>query len=1386
MNKKQIKHVRIDIDASSASDAKKLIESVNAELKAMQDLSKGIGGHLKGPIKSLEKLAAMAKGSAATFKKLSNSAAAMNKSMTGNKQATNRLQSYIDNLEITTAHMKDLADESARAEKAITKIGSHSNMGTAEASIASMIDQLDAMVEILARTERHTEDMVKESIRGYDRLEDSLSHVSDQTRKGRKAQREYNDEMREGTHTSRDHENQTRRTNQAVSGLGRTSGRAGKHLAKMSGGGFGIVGVYATIAANVYALSEAFRVLSEAANLDRLLGQTASFSAAVSGVNVKSLAADMSRLSGSILSVKESMQFAIKGAAFSFTTDQLEKLTVGARKSSIALGINFTDAMDRVMRGISKQEIELFDELGIVTRLTPAFKTYATAVNKTVAELSDYERQLALTNEVQAQLDQRFSGIEVSAHGWEKLGKAVKDFSDNALMGASSALEEYAAALAEVLTLGDEASNSTAMLAESVKGLDKVTEGSGQHAVALGELGKSLSNVLLLTEETSSANAKSSAATNTALLAVGLLTIGLVALKVQLALAAIGIYSLQGAFTVLAATASAAWATILLPITAIIAGVALISGLLIYPIMKAEEEEAANKAAADAIRKKAEAELIYQKHLVLVEKQTGINIEATRNEARIRVEARNDELKARLLLTKQGSKEHKAAIRAIAEANTLFQETNTLISERGNALKQGNIAMKDSADKLLGMADASMKLTSPFSDALIEMNAFTDGLAANYGGGALTAAVEESERKFKEMKKEMQIKGDPFGPGITSAEKLKDAIESVHFAEIALKHERAKRTALDTLAGRDKVQSLTNQRNMLNILLSQETGLGGIAAARRKELKDQIELMDMAIDISRENLRVTADVLKVTRAESIESERMAGYAQRESSMLDRKQDVIDAVYDAKVKSNVLDDVALKLLEEQRNHAIKVLGIQKQQAIAMEAQVSAMQKLDSLNAKAVRETKATDDFRTGFGERKSKVQTNSDDGDQIKRDIAKKQLELKHLSTETTSASGEIVRQGTDEEIIRVRDALADLNSELTTTDQLAGMASVNDFADNVGDWKAHLDGWDLTPLQSTFMDVFGEVTNSLGLMNAAFAETKEGMNDTSFLGGLSFGFSSLMDQITGAGEYTSEEAKIAAEAAAEATLDGLNAIGQMGMAFFQEMSAGKVAGYDREIAAEKKRDGKSAESLNKIKSLETKKIKEKAKADKSSVIMGTAVGMIRAFSDLGWPAGIPAAAAMAAMGALQVSNIDKAASGSMAALSGGGASGMKITGGTRDNGVDVSKSATAGEYAFVSGGMGQGSSGNFKTPPGRAGGGYSEAGTSIMVGESGPEMITPAIPVNVTSSGESSSAGGNITFAPVFNASAIDANGMENLFQNYSRELYDGLQSELEANNKSL
>ena len=216
-------------------------------------------------------------------------------------------------------------------------------------------------------------------------------------------------------------------------------------------------------------------------------------------------------------------------------------------------------------------------------------------------------------------------------------------------------------------------------------------------------------------------------------------------------------------------------------------------------------------------------------------------------------------------------------------------------------------------------------------------------------------------------------------------------------------------------------------------------------------------------------------------------------------------------------------------------------------------------------------------------------------------------------------------------------------------------------------------------------------------------------------------------------------------ATAEFASSVFQGIGQMMAASSQN----QIANIDQQIEAEKKRDGKSAESLAKIKSLEQKKdamarkaFNDQKKVQMATTIANTAAAVMGSLAPepigLGPVAGIPLAIMHGVMGAMQLAIISrqkyKGASSDTSVAKPGA---LNI--GKRDSRVDISQSASAGELAFLRGARGMGTNANNFTPAamGRKGyamgrRGYAEGGEGIVVGERGPEVISPATPVDVT------------------------------------------------------
>ena len=219
-------------------------------------------------------------------------------------------------------------------------------------------------------------------------------------------------------------------------------------------------------------------------------------------------------------------------------------------------------------------------------------------------------------------------------------------------------------------------------------------------------------------------------------------------------------------------------------------------------------------------------------------------------------------------------------------------------------------------------------------------------------------------------------------------------------------------------------------------------------------------------------------------------------------------------------------------------------------------------------------------------------------------------------------------------------------------------------------------------------------------------------------------------------------------------------------AIMQASSKAQVAEIDNQIKAEQARDGKSKESVSKIAAMEKKKesiqrkaFEQKKKMDIASAIISTALGITRSL-ELGGLIGPILAAMTAAMGVAQIGIIKKQT------FQGGAgdtpsAPNTALSIGQRSSNVDVAQNATGGELNYLRGGSTSG------TNLGGAGGamgrkGYANGGEGIVVGERGPEIITPTEPVDIT---PNFALGGGTTNVN-FSINAVDATGVEDLLVN--------------------
>jgi hypothetical protein len=207
---------------------------------------------------------------------------------------------------------------------------------------------------------------------------------------------------------------------------------------------------------------------------------------------------------------------------------------------------------------------------------------------------------------------------------------------------------------------------------------------------------------------------------------------------------------------------------------------------------------------------------------------------------------------------------------------------------------------------------------------------------------------------------------------------------------------------------------------------------------------------------------------------------------------------------------------------------------------------------------------------------------------------------------------------------------------------------------------------------------------------------------------------------------------------------------------------------DQAIEKEKKLDGKSKESVGKIKALEAKKeqIERKAferrkKMQLAQAVMSTAQGVSNALASGFPPFNFIMAGLVAAMGMAQIAIIRK-----QQFQGGGGGEVPKPSaisvGGQRSNRVDVSQQASSGETAFLRGGMGVGSNANNFTPGAAMGRkGYANGDEGVVVGERGPEVINTRgdiIP--------NYELGGSKNMNLTFNVSALDGASVQEVLTN--------------------
>lgn len=312
-----------------------------------------------------------------------------------------------------------------RAAKSLTKMQASRGMAGITKSINDIGDKLDYLaIQLIEVTD-------KLEI-GFDGVSRSVKAMgNDVAAATEKVQDRLYDTNRVLGGTARGFNDTAGAAGRASRAIGNTSGSARgatRDFAAMAKIGGSLPIMYAALASNIFVLQSAFEQLKLGDQLNRL----EKFGVIVgtqTGTPVQSLARSLQEAAGYAISFEEAMRQASSASAYGFDAEQLNKFGLVARRAAAVLGVDMTDALNRVIKGVSKQEIELLDELGVTIRLNDAYADYVkqlnaanTGITYNINSLTTFQKQQAYANAVIAESTKRFGYLDevLRATPWEQ------------------------------------------------------------------------------------------------------------------------------------------------------------------------------------------------------------------------------------------------------------------------------------------------------------------------------------------------------------------------------------------------------------------------------------------------------------------------------------------------------------------------------------------------------------------------------------------------------------------------------------------------------------------------------------------------------------------------------------------------------------------------------------------------------------------------------------------------------------------------------------------------------------------------------------------------------------------------------------------------------
>jgi len=1154
-------------------------------------------------------------------------------------------------------------------------------------------------------------------------------------------------------------------------GVGQAGLSGAKAFSKMSGGiTDGLVPAYATLAANVFALSAAFGVLSRNDAIAKLQ-EGLEFTGRAAGRNLTIVADKLQEITDNAISAEQAMRTTAVGISAGFTEQQMAGLARVAKGAAMALGRDLGDAMDRLTRGAAKLEPEILDELGIMIRLDDAVRDYALAVNKSHDELTQFERRMAFTNAIIADGIGKFAALSdaLEPSAYAQLSASFSDLTKTFINGLNTfigpflkfladtpvALAALAAAFGASLSgqmlgglqgMADKSMNASKatqeLVGESLKGVtaheklgkafNEVANGATREKKDLDRMMKSLNMTVNMTSKDTEKLKIATKARNQLTKEIHLQNIAQAKSTHSNALSTMQTHGLSAAAKI-QAQAFRELATAHTTATATTTGFSTV-GVYARTVTTALAMSVRFLGAAFLTAMPYIAGILMAFSLLspifksLFSDTTKLGKAIDLNNKRFE---EFDEVAAQYSTTIGHAKNSTEAwIATLKPVAGLLTEVSTALDTA--------MAAADS-DRILRMADATKKLRSA---QVYQANARSGNSNSVLGGSG------SGDIKVLQAKAALG-RADEF-----SAEILKKLEDS------AVKGASSVLGALDTMkaslvdAGVDGAAALgVLERAQQNISSAFEI------YAKSDRGPEAYEVLAKSIKAAANNASSAVNAFEsfnetVKKAKELIGDQTATlgpYAKH----LDNVEEAINKINAQGTEGGPTEDQAKKILAAYGYEDGTVADLERFQ-----------KKLKQVNTGILNNEKAVSNLSV----------SKAVGADPIA--LLKEELRLQNERSNLAFDEVRIAAEGTQAKIDKQKDLNKEIEKEINLRQKLADKLAADALSSGMGAAAAAAISGQAAITSASSREEKSDARNKqakailAGVATDLAAIGPEGALMSSAIEGalnIQTAFSTAFEVMGDKSADMSTKVQ-AGLGAASAMISSLGAISKAS-------SDAKVRGLDEEIAAEKRRDGNSAASTAKIKALEAKKLQTQKKAFETNkkmkmaqTVISTAMGAMAAYSSamesIPAPYNVPVAVAMAgmvaAMGAKQLSMI------ASTSFQGGGSSAgaappSTIAVGSRNASVDLAKGQNAGgELAYARGAQGIGSGMTDYKPKGAFSGYKHRAGGGYVVGEQGPELFMPDTPGEIIPSGQGVGGQTNINFS----ISAVDSAGVEDLLMN--------------------